>query len=236
MAELVADCSRCGSKRITFDLTQENLLGMKHGWQQWYEAFCICRNCQRASIFILAQANDPDTSIVHKNGLVKLPGAVNQLMRIEGVVSKKDDAGVEPPQYLPGPIVAAFREGAMCLAVGCYNAAGTMFRLCVDLSTQSLLPAEGTLGLNSKVRRDLGLRLPWLFANNLLPAALHDLSNCIKDDGNDGAHAGTLGKDDAEDLLDFTTALLERLYTEPEVLKLAKDRRNARRAESKKDA
>ena len=236
MAELVADCSRCGSKRITFDLIQENLLGMKYGWQQWYEAFCVCRHCQKASIFVLAQAIDPDKSIVHKNGLVKLTGAVNQYMRIEGMVSKKDDASVEPPQYLPQAIEAAFREGAMCLAVSCYNAAGTMFRLCVDLATRSLLPNGEVAGLNPKIRRDLGLRLPWLFANNHLPAAVHDLSTCIKDDGNDGAHAGTLGKDDAEDLLDFTTALLERLYTEPEVLKLAKERREARRADAKKDA
>ncbi len=156
-------------------------------------------------------------------------------MRIEGIVSKKDDASVEPPKYLPQSIEAAFREGSMCLAVSCYNAAGTMFRLCVDLATRSLLPEGELEGLNQKVRRDLGLRLPWLFANRILPTALHDLSTCIKDDGNDGAHAGTLGKDDAEDLLDFTTALLERLYTEPEVLKLAKERREARRAEAKKD-
>lgn len=236
MAELVADCSRCGSKRITFDLSQENFLGMKHGWQRWYEAFCICRHCRKASIFVLAQTINTDHSIVYKNGLVKLTGAVNQLMRIEDIVSKKDDASVEPPQYLPQAIEAAFREGAMCLAVSCYNAAGTMFRLCVDLATRSLLPEGEIAGLNPKIRRDLGLRLPWLFANNLLPAALHDLSTCIKDDGNDGAHAGTLGKDDAEDLLDFTTALLERLYTEPEVLKLAKERREARRADAKKDS
>lgn len=236
MAELVADCSRCGSKRITFDLTQENLLGMTHGWQLRYEAFCVCRNCRKASIFVLAQAIATDKSIVHKNGLVKLTGAVNQFMRIEGIVSKKDDASVNPPQYLPQAIEAAFREGAMCLAVSCYNAAGTMFRLCVDLATRSLLPDGEIAGLNPKTRRDLGLRLPWLFAYNHLPLALHDLSTCIKDDGNDGAHAGTLAKDDAEDLLDFTTALLERLYTEPEVLKLAKERREARRADAKKDA
>jgi hypothetical protein len=236
MAELVADCSRCGSKRITFELTQENLLGMKYGWQQWFEAFCVCRHCRKASIFVLAQAVDPDKSIVHRNGLVKLTGAVNQFIKIEGTVSKKDDAAVEPPEYLPQAIELAFKEGAMCLAVSCFNAAGTMFRLCVDLATRSLLPDGESVGLSPKVRRDLGLRLPWLFANNLLPAALHDLSTCIKDDGNDGAHAGTLGKGDAEDLLDFTTALLERLYTEPTALKLAKERREARRADMKKGA
>lgn len=52
----------------------------------------------------------------------------------------------------------------------------------------------------------------------------------MKDDGNDGAHEGTLTQHDADDLLDFTIALLERLYTEPERLRLAKARRDARRS------
>ena len=54
-------------------------------------------------------------------------------------------------------------------------------------------------------------------------------SSCVKEDENDGAHEGTLSKEDAYELLDFTTALLERMYTEPERLRLAKERRDARR-------
>ncbi|MBA3385446.1 MAG: DUF4145 domain-containing protein [Chthoniobacterales bacterium] len=79
------------------------------------------------------------------------------------------------------------------------------------------------------MRRSLGLRLPWLFDHALLPGGLRDLSHCIKEDGNDGAHAGSLSREDAEDLLDFTRALLERLYTEPEKLRLAQERRAERR-------
>ena len=58
---------------------------------------------------------------------------------------------------------------------------------------------------------------------------LFQLSQCVRDDGNDGAHAGTLGNEDAEDLLDFTTALLERLVSEPEKIKRAEQRRTERR-------
>jgi hypothetical protein len=92
-----------------------------------------------------------------------------------------------------------------------------------------MLPVEDEKGLNSKIRRDLGLRFPWLFDNGILPKSLKDLSSCIKDDGNDGAHQGTLKKEDAEDLLDFTYALLERIYAEPKRIELAKERRTARR-------
>jgi hypothetical protein len=126
-------------------------------------------------------------------------------------------------------IKSVFSEGATSLAVGCFNAAGVMFRLCIDHAITTMLPENDVEYLNKRVRRSLGLKLSWLFNHKLLPEALQELSTCIKDDGDDGAHSGSLQKEDAEDLLDFTTTLLERLYTEPERLRLAKERRAARR-------
>lgn len=229
MSELVADCPRCGSRRITFDLSSQTVIGTRYNWQQWYEAFCICRHCGRSTVFVLAEEGIDAAKFIRKTGLAQFAGVVNDLVRIESFVSLKDRAAVAPPDHLPADIQAVFSEGATCLAVGCFNAAGTMFRLCVDLATKSMLPAEDANGLNSKTRRNLGLRLLWLFDQQLLPDALRELSSCIKDDGNDGAHEGSLTQEDAEDLLDFTAAILERLYTEPERLRLAKERREKRR-------
>ncbi|WP_218572603.1 DUF4145 domain-containing protein [Plesiomonas shigelloides] len=92
-----------------------------------------------------------------------------------------------------------------------------------------MLPEENENGLNNRIRRSLGLRLEWLFDKKILPTALQELSTCIKEDGNDGAHAGNLSEEDAADILDFTYMLLERLYTEPRRLEMAKLRRQARR-------
>lgn len=124
--------------------------------------------------------------------------------------------------------MSVFKEGSACMSIGCYNAAATMFRLCLDLATKSLMPEEGE-GLNNRIKRNLGLRLAWLFDNGILPEALRELSSCIKDDGNDGAHEGSLSKDDAADILDFTFILLERLFTEPKRLEIASQRRLERR-------
>ena len=233
MSELVANCPRCGSCKITFDVTAAKPIAQYYGWQYWYETFCICRHCGHATIFVLSESVDSNYDHVHKVGILKIEGALNNYLKIESYVSLKDQATVAPPEYIPKDIEAIFKEGATCLAVGCYNAAGTMFRLCVDLATRAMLPKEDTDGLNAKVRRDLGLRLPWLFANKFLPEALKELSSCIKEDGNDGAHAGTLKQPDAEDLMDFTTALLDRMYTEPERLRLAQERRDSRRGKGK---
>lgn len=98
-----------------------------------------------------------------------------------------------------------------------------MFRLCIDLATRGMLSPEAGEEPTAYVRRTLGLRLQWLFDHGKLPQSLWELSRCVREDANDGVHAGTLGKKDAEDLLDFTEVLLERIYTEPKKLQLAED-------------
>jgi hypothetical protein len=229
MAQLIANCPRCGANKITFDLVSAIKTEIYYGWQNRYEAFCICRQCLRSTTFVLSESVNGDYEYVHKTGLIKIEGAVNRFVTIEGTITLKDTAAVEPPEFVPETIEAVFREGATCLAVRCNNAAGAMFRLCIDLVTSALLPEEDVQGLNARIRRNLGLRLPWLFDNGRLPEALRELSSCVREDGNDAAHAGTLKKEDAEDLLDFTEVLLERIYTEPMRLKLAQERRERRR-------
>ena len=228
MAQLVADCPRCGSRQMTFDVPASKCVS-KDG-DKWHEVFGVCRNCGLTTIFVLTDSNLVTVNTTSQNGwIANFGGVLNTLMDVDGFVSVKDAVTTNPPEFLPNDVNAVFIEGATCLAVHCYNAAGTMFRLCVDLATRPLLPTEETAGLNGKTRRDLGLRLPWLFDTGRLPESLRDLSSCIKEDGNDGAHRGTLTEADATDLLDFTFALLNRIYTEPERLKRAKERRDARR-------
>lgn len=232
MTELVTDCPRCKSKKVTFDVTASNLRRIDYDWLHVYEIFGVCRHCKLSSIFAISQTEIVFNQIIGGKGkkLSDFNGSLNGYFEVNGYISLKDNASIPPPEHLPENIKSVFEEGATCLAVGCFNAAGTMFRLCVDMATSSLLPEEETEGLNHRTRRDLGLRLPWLFDNGLLPKELKDLSDCIKDDGNDGAHAGTLRQPEAEDLLDFTDALLTRLYSEPARIVLAKVRREERRA------
>jgi hypothetical protein len=234
MPELVADCPRCGSGRITFDLHGANWIGKSYDWQHKYEAFCVCRRCHRSTVFYIAKSTDAYDAKVNTEQQVKdYDGSLNDCFGIEGYLSLKDRDPIPPPEHLSEKIETAFREGATCMAAGCFNAAGTMFRLCLDFATKALLPKEEVAGLNSKIRGSLGLRMKWLFDTGGLPAALEELATCVKDDGNDGAHDGTLSKIEAEDLQEFTFELLERLYTEPKRLAIAKARREARHRQAK---
>lgn len=236
MAEFVSDCPRCGASHTTFDILGNAVVGA-NGWQTISETYSVCRQCHRGTVFLLRAIESSFAKLTKDSAFVNIDGSLtgNRWVVVDGYVSIKDAEAAAPPEHLPKEIESVFSEGARCFAVGCWNAAGTMFRLCVDLATKALLPDPATASVqqpNSKQRRDLGLRLPWLFEQKLLPEGLHDLSSCIKEDGNDGAHAGTLSKADVEDILDFTFSLLERLYTEPEKIKKTKERQAARRAQS----
>jgi hypothetical protein len=231
MSELVAECSRCGAQQITFELLAAIKIGSEYGWQGWHEAFCQCRHCGRTSTFVLAESDPKVGDVIRKHGLEGYPGAVNGLVDIKGIISIKDTGARISPEHLPKRIEAAFDEGARCLVIRCPNAASAMFRLCVDLATIKLVPAEAEGGPDSVTRRNLARRLGWLFEKGLLPEGLRELSTCIREDGNDGAHVGNLKVEDAEDIGDFLEALLDRLFTEPERLRLAKERREARRAQ-----
>lgn len=236
MSMIVADCPRCGAKSHTLDVLAQQFRYRRHNWQNWYEVFAVCRNCSTSSVWLIGlslEGHDRKDDFYGGKKVVEFNGSLNPFFDIERYVGLRDNLAVRPPEHLSKEIENAFNEGATCLAVACYNAAATMFRLCVDLVTRPLLPDDGQAPQpNAKQRRDLGLRLAWLFENGRLPAELKELAKCIREDANDGAHAGTLTKADAEDVLDFTEALLERLVTEPKRLEIAQQRREQRRTKS----
>jgi hypothetical protein len=155
---------------------------------------------------------------------------LNVFFEVTKYVNLVDNVQISAPEHTPPEIAKIFAEAATCVRVQCWNAVGAMLRLCIDLATKGLLPSGDTPGLNSYTRGKLAPRITWLIDNGRLPSELRDLSTCIREDGNDAAHDGTLRKEDAEDLMDFTVALFERLFTEPERLRLAKERREKRRA------
>ena len=230
MATYVDNCPRCSTQSITFDVYGLNHCGFHdgpiHNKIRQYEFYCVCRQCYQTTIFI-GTAREARADLTNIN-IVMATYGLKEVANISRPISPADLSTNEPPDFLPQEINDAYMEGAKCLAVGCYNAAGTMFRLCLDYATKQFIP-EGNDGPNTKVRRSLGLRMDWLFDNRHIPAELKDLAECVKDDGNDGAHTGALDRLAAEDIEEFTYLFLERLYTEPTRLAEAKERRAKRR-------
>src|SRR5262245_43086422 len=53
MAELVANCPRCGAQSITFDVTALNFLREDAHSGNEYEAFGVCRQCSKGTTFVI---------------------------------------------------------------------------------------------------------------------------------------------------------------------------------------
>ncbi len=85
MSMLVADCPRCGAKSITFDVLAEVYRITYHGWQNWYEIFCVCRQCGCPTTFLVGlilEAYDQRGPFYERGGLVKHEGALNPYFEI----------------------------------------------------------------------------------------------------------------------------------------------------------
>jgi hypothetical protein len=182
MAELTANCPRCNSQRITFKVRDLIFTGIRHNWQKWYEAFCICQKCLRSTVFVLYDQNGSKAKILRKNGLISPHANLNEALYIQGVVSSKDNPVLSIPEHMPEKIKAVFNEGELCMATGCYSAASKIFRLCIELAIRDKLPS-------SRIKRDVA---------------------CGKQ--TDGSIPKTLQQEDAESLYRFTIILLKSIY------------------------
>jgi hypothetical protein len=218
---------------MTFDLRGDLHIATNHGWQRIYELFAVCRSCHRSTVFVRAEEqSDADGGPLAKTSPTAYEGSLTGILNGGAFICIRDLVTINAPEYCPPAVEAAFREATICLAVGCFAAASTMFRRCVDLATRPVVEEIGDRILSAASRGDLGLRLPWLFDRGYLPEALRELSSCIARDSNGDARARTAGEAEAEDLRDFTASLLECLYTEPRRIELAKERRLRRHARS----
>lgn len=233
MAFLTHDCPRCDARKINFIAQGAHLFASfkdLHNYRivhNHYEILAACSDCNRTSIFKFNQTSDSPHQLHQFNWNSNPFLNLKDVADLKGVLSPADLKISPPPQHLPADIETAYNEGSKCLSIGCYNAAATMYRLCLDFSTKQLLPDDAG-EINSKIRRSLGLRMKWLFDNSVLPESLKELAECVKDDGNDGAHEGLINEIEALDLKDFTYILLDRIYTEKQRIIEAKNRRMER--------
>jgi hypothetical protein len=220
MAMLILNCPRCGERKMTQDwiaLTQYSEDGKLQP-----ELMLQCRHCNKSSIWLVVgkPGNPPVPNLGQQNSVI------NDQLIVLGVVRPAGSL-VKAPDFTPPEIVRIFDEGAECLAIGCWNASGSMFRKIIDEISKARLPKEGEPDKNT--RWNLKPRLVWLFKNNLLPKEVEGLADCIRQDANDAVHNAPIGQGEATDLLDFTVELLERIYTMSGRLKAAEERRLARR-------
>jgi hypothetical protein len=203
-------------------------IGQRAGWDLW-EAFLRCRSCFRPSIALLKEQQ-----VSNASGPTSAEGGyANFGFGLEKWVFEVPNRR-STPEHVPAEVARIFEEAATCAAIGTWDAAGTMFRKVLDVSTRRITPKPDSdceqRPANWKIYKDLRLRLDWLFERGLLNPGLKELSSCIHEDGNDAAHdADGIRQAEAEDLADFTESVLKTLFTVPGQIAENRKRRDERR-------
>lgn len=221
-------CARCGVDQVTFDIRSWSPIGTSYGFSR-SECLIRCRHCFKSSLVVLekSQQSYPDFE--------NLKGHFANEMWDEVEVVVLIGFSAECPEYVPDDTKSIFDEAAKCLAVNCYDASGTMFRKVVDKITRNMLPAQPADDNKThpdfiawKVRKDLKLRLEWLLNNGKISSTLQPILDSVREDGNDAAH-DKIGREEAEDLQDFTIVFLETIFTVPGQIEANRLRRQTRR-------
>ncbi|HFF8234827.1 DUF4145 domain-containing protein [Acinetobacter baumannii] len=240
----VFDCPVCNVKHTTFDVKGWGNPVKGPNEELLFQLFSVCRACKMATC-ITATVNEAYVKSFSLN-LGMRSNEENPVIPIMQKILTEQERDLRmffsefrfipvipnkalAPEYLPPELDKIFNEASKCLAIGCFNASAAMFRLCLDVVTKGLVDLNDHLAPSRDDKKTIHNRLNWIFKNRILNSGLEDLSRCIKDDGNDGAHDGNIGKDEADDLFDFTYELLEQVYTQPERIRLAQVRRQERR-------
>lgn len=233
MPTLVHDCPRCGAAKSTFDVLAAIDVERRYysaAWQSNHEIYGVCRHCHVGTALVLKLTEYDFVNRGWPQDFWKSARALNDYFEVVSYIAIKDFNAVKCPDFVPENIKNAFDEGASCLVVAAHNAACAMFRLSIDLATKGLLPStDDAGGPTAKQKSVLFHRIEWLAEKGLIGKDLLELASCVREDGNDGVHDGTLTIDDALDNLDFTEALLRRLFTESARVNIARSRRETRR-------
>ena len=80
MSEYVADCPRCNSRMITFDvLSAHSLTSSSYSRRnkQKFETFCICRNCNTATVFVLSETITDPNYVTQPYSIIQFNDSVN---------------------------------------------------------------------------------------------------------------------------------------------------------------
>jgi hypothetical protein len=119
---------------------------------------------------------------------------------------------------VPNPAAAFYKQGATALANDLFDAAGAMFRKCLESVTrcEQLIARIPEAERASYKEKWLKARIKHLKDLHIIPPALFELVDVIKDEGDEAVHEDELyDKASAESLRKFTQTFLEHTFTLP---------------------
>lgn len=199
MASIVTDCPHCPATRAAFTVEYSKQEPLRGGPRFNVFARCpACGNGLGASVY----SDDYLNPVEYQGNLVE---GRNDGFLVEYAYPSRQK--LSSPENVPERVDRSFLEGVQSLRDGRFNAAGVMFRRCLDIGLNSFEEAG---------RGNLKQRIDALAAAGKITAELQTLAHRVRIAGNEAAHDDDdFTQDQATQLHEFTSLFLTYVFTLP---------------------
>ncbi len=156
-----------------------------------------------------------DSEVQYRYSFLKCPKCKSPILasqlRVEGDKEWTDPCRIYPPQdkqvnqSFPRPIKNTYQEALLCYKAKAYTASVIMCRKTLEEICKEH-------GINSK--KDLYTDLRKMKEKGIIESRLFEWAEALRNLGNEAAHDNvTISSQDAKDIIEFTNALLEYVFT-----------------------
>lgn len=208
---LVHDCPHCRANNIGFEYVHT---AFKEPRYQVYlfSAFYLCTSCCKP-IAVVLQTSGISLNIQNLDGgLRERYGAY-----IQGIFPKPVPSST--PNHCPGNIGNIFIQAEEALARDHFDSSLAMDRRALELMCKNIAP---------EAKGNLFDRIEYLADKHLITPALKEWAHQLRQYGNDAVHEiDSPPEEDARAMHELTRFILTYIYTLPEQVRLAKEKREA---------
>ena len=194
MAIITHDCPHCHTKRVAFDIVQQNAVP-SGGGREW-NVFVVCNGCGVGAVAF----------VISRTGLDPVTHVDTEPDKFTVQHFWPEPEGPESPDHLPPNIEAFYLQAAENVGRN-FDAAGAMFRKALDVTLKIICP-EATGKLANRINKAVKL--------GKLTESLGEWAHKIRIGGNDAVHdEDPYTEDEARDLHRFTELVLMYVFTLP---------------------
>lgn len=203
-AFFIRDCSRCGTRKVQHMVCGQSATTKHRRW----EVMGRCSECGCSSLYGYYESSNNVPSSYAGNIEYNASKVDDEPVRLATRPTDVDDS-------IPDRVADLFREANGCRQMGFYDAAGSMYRKTLDVSTKHIYASDPRLSDRAPAN-NLRPRIKALGEMGILGADIVELADVAALDGNDATHEVDPYTDkEAEALEDLTIDLLDRLFVRP---------------------
>lgn len=208
------DCPHCGGASCAFTFVAEVPHARKSN--EAPGAFSLafsCNSCfELVGLLIKSTAGNKSFAGGKTGNIATLLNSERSYI-LRKVYPARDKA--EAPEHVSESVARCYVQAADNASRKNADAAGAMYRKCIDLATKELDP--------TLAGKKLAARIDALHAKGALTAGLKDWAHAIRLDGNDASHEpDELTPDEVEQLGSFTDLFLRYSFTLPKQVEMRK--------------